>query len=298
MSADLAAQRVPRAGGAASKGGNFVRQIAASPSGAFGLLVAVALVVVALFAPLLVPHSYTALDIEHRLEGPTPTYWLGTDNLGRDLLSRLMMGARVALQIAAPAVFLGVAVGLALGLAAGYLGGRVDTLIVVVLDAIQSFPAVVLALAVLALLGSSTWDIVLVLAVAFVPSFGRVTRTSVQAIRSLPYVDAERGLGAGPLRIIGRHVLPNVAPPLIVLMAMNLPAAVGIESGLAFLGLGVQPPTPDWGVILSDGFGRIRESPWPVLWTCAVLAVTTLGFTFLGERLRDVLDVRTTEVRS
>jgi len=298
VSADLAAAPAPRVAGPASHGLNLMRRIVAAPSGVFGLVVAVVLVVVAIFAPVLAPHSYTALDIEHRLEGPSSTYWLGTDNLGRDLLSRLMVGARVALQIAAPAVLLGVVLGLALGLAAGYLGGNVDRVIVVVLDAIQSFPAVVLALAVLALLGSSTWDVVLVLAVAFVPSFGRVTRTSVQAIQALPYVDAERNLGAGPLRIIGRHVLPNVMPPLIVLTAMNLPAAVGIESGLAFLGLGVQPPTPDWGVILSDGFGRIRDSPWPVLWTCAVLALTTLGFTFLGERLRDVLDVRTTEVRS
>jgi peptide/nickel transport system permease protein len=120
----------------------------------------------------------------------------------------------------------------------------------------------------------------------------------VQSIRRLPFIDAERNLGAGPLRIIGRHVLPNVVAPLIVLTAMNLPSAVAIESGLAFLGLGVQPPTPDWGVVLSEGFGRIRDSPWPVLWACAALAVTTLGFTFLGERLRDVLDVRTVGNRS
>ena len=298
MNADLAAAPAPRVAGPASHGLNLMRRIVAAPSGVFGLVVAVVLVVVAIFAPVLAPHSYTALDIEHRLEGPSSTYWLGTDNLGRDLLSRLMMGVRIALQIAVPAVVLGVLVGLLLGLAAGYLGGKLDSAIVVILDAIQSFPSVVLALAVLALLGSSSWAIVLVLAVAFVPSFGRVTRTSVQAVQALPYVDAERNLGAGTLRIIARHVLPNIVPPLIVLMAMNLPSAIGIESGLAFLGLGVQPPTPDWGVILSEGFARIRESPWPVLWTCGVLAVSTLGFTFLGERLRDVLDVRTTEVRS
>jgi peptide/nickel transport system permease protein len=283
---------------APSAGPGLIRRIAGAPSGVFGLVVVVLLVLLAVFAPVLAPHDYTKLDVEHRMQGPSATYWLGTDNLGRDLLSRLMVGARIALQIAVPAVAIGVFLGLLLGLAAGYLGGKVDASVVVVLDAIQSFPAVVLALAVLALLGGSTVNIVLVIAVSFVPSFGRVTRASVQSIRRLPFIDAERNLGAGPLRIIGRHVLPNVVAPLIVLTAMNLPNAVAIESGLAFLGLGVQPPTPDWGVVLSDGFGRIRDSPWPVLWACAALAVTTLGFTFLGERLRDVLDVRTVGGRS
>lgn len=275
----------------------LLRRVAGTPSGAFGLVVVVLLVVVAVLGPLIAPHDPNRLDIDHRLEGPSATYWLGTDNLGRDLLSRLMLGARIALQIAVPAVAIGVIAGLLLGLAAGYLGGKVDTAVVTVLDAIQSFPTVVLALAVLALLGGSTTNIVLVIAVAFVPSFGRVTRASVQSVSRMPFVDAERNLGAGPLRIIWRHVLPNVVSPLIVLTAMNLPSAVAVESGLAFLGLGVQPPTPDWGVVLSEGFDRIRDSPWPVLFTCATLAVTTLGFTFLGERLRDVLDVRTAEVR-
>jgi len=275
----------------------LLRRVAATPSGVFGLVVVVVLVATALLGPLIAPHDPNALDIDHRLEGPSGTYWLGTDNLGRDLLSRLILGARIALEIAVPAVAIGVLAGLLLGLAAGYLGGKVDTVVVTVLDAVQSFPAVVLALAVLALLGGSTPTIVLVIAVAFVPSFGRVTRASVQSVSRLPFVDAERNLGAGPLRIIWRHVLPNVVSPLIVLTAMNLPSAVAVESGLAFLGLGVQPPTPDWGVVLSDGFDRIRDSPWPVLFTCTVLALTTLGFTFLGERLRDVLDVRTAEVR-
>ena len=297
----MTAETLPTAsvsGGRTGSGPGLLRRVAGTPSGVFGLVVVVLLVLLAVFAPVLAPHDYTKLDVEHRMQGPSTTYWLGTDNLGRDLLSRLMVGARIALQIAVPAVAIAVFLGLLLGLAAGYLGGKVDAAVVVVLDAIQSFPAVVLALAVLALLGSSTVNIVLVIAAAFVPTFGRVTRASVQSIRRLPFIDAERNLGAGPLRIIGRHVLPNVVAPLIVLTAMTLPSAVAIESGLAFLGLGVQPPTPDWGVVLNDGFRRIRDSPWPVLWACAALAVTTLGFTFLGERLRDVLDVRTVGDRS
>lgn len=295
----MTAETLPTASVASpGTGPGLLRRIAGTPSGVFGLVVVVLLVLLAVFAPVLAPHDYAKLDVEHRMQGPSATYWLGTDNLGRDLLSRLMLGARIALQIAVPAVAIAVLLGLLLGLAAGYLGGKVDAAVVVVLDAIQSFPAVVLALAVLALLGSSTVNIVLVIAAAFVPTFGRVTRASVQSIRRLPFIDAERNLGAGPPRIIGRHVLPNVVAPLIVLTAMTLPSAVAIESGLAFLGLGVQPPTPDWGVVLNDGFRRIRDSPWPVLWACAALAVTTLGFTFLGERLRDVLDVRTVGDRS
>lgn len=270
-----------------------LRRVARSPAGAFGLIVVAALLVVALLAPVLAPHDYAAIDVPRRLEGPSSDYWLGTDHLGRDLLSRLIGGVRIALRIAVPAVLLGLAIGLVVGLVAGYVGRWVDTVAVVVMDAIQSFPAVILALTVLALLGGSATNIIVVIAIAFVPGFARVTRASVHSIKQNTYIDAERNLGAGTARIILRHVLPNIVAPLLVLTAMDLPGAIAIESGLAFLGLGVQPPTPDWGVILSDGFERISLSPWPVLWTCLLLAFVTLGFTFLGERLRDVLDVRT-----
>ncbi|HLR85058.1 MAG TPA: ABC transporter permease [Nocardioidaceae bacterium] len=271
----------------------FVRRVGSSGAGTFGIAVVGGIIVIALLAPWISPHGATAIDIPRRMEGPSADYWLGTDHLGRDLLSRIIGGARIALRIAGLSVLIGLVLGVIAGLVAGYIGGIVDAAVVIVLDTVQSFPAVILALTVLALLGTSTTGMIIVIGIAMVPGFARVTRASVLTVKQNPYVDAERSLGAGRVRILFVHVLPNVVAPLLVLTAMNLPSAVAVESGLAFLGLGVQPPTPDWGVILNEGFDRIFLSPWPVVWTCLALALVTLGFTFLGERLRDVLDVRT-----
>lgn len=271
----------------------FIARVARSGAGTFGIIVVLVVVALALLAPWITPYDPTAIDVPRRLEGPSSDYWLGTDHLGRDLLSRIIGGTRIALKISVLSVLIGLVVGTVLGLLAGYLGGFVDGVVVVVIDAVQSLPAVILALTVLALLGSSTPGMIAIIGAAMVPAFARVTRASVLTVKQNPYIDAERGLGAGRLRILFVHLLPNVVAPLLVLTAMSLPSAIATESGLAFLGLGVQPPTPDWGVILKEGFDRVFLSPWPVIWTCVVLAIVTLGFTFLGERLRDVLDVRT-----
>lgn len=272
---------------------NLFRRVARSGAGTFGIVVALGVVLAAILAPWISPYDVAAIDVPRRLEGPSTDYWLGTDHLGRDLLSRIIGGTRIALRIAVLSVLIGLVSGVVLGLVAGYVGGIVDAALVVVIDAVQSFPAVILALTVLALVGTSTTGTILVIGLAMVPGFARVTRASVLSVKQNPYIDAERSLGAAPVRILFVHVLPNVVAPLLVLTAMNLPNAIAVESGLAFLGLGVEPPTPDWGVILQEGFERIFLSPWPVVWTCLTLAVVTLGFTFLGERLRDVLDVRT-----
>ncbi|MGH3360462.1 MAG: ABC transporter permease [Nocardioidaceae bacterium] len=275
----------------------LIRQVAQSGAGTFGIVVVLGVVLVAIVAPWITPYDVAAIDVPRRLEGPSMDHWFGTDHLGRDLLSRVIGGTRIALRIAVLSVLIGLVLGVVLGLIAGYLGGLVDAALVVVIDAVQSLPAVILALTVLALLGPSTTGTIIVIGLAMVPGFARVTRASVLTVKQNPYIDAERSLGAGPIRILILHVLPNVLAPLLVLTAMNLPAAIAGESGLAFLGLGVEPPTPDWGVILQEGFERIFLSPWPVVWTCLTLAVVTLGFTFLGERLRDVLDVRTDSER-
>lgn len=268
------------------------RRVARSGVGTFGIVVVLGVVLTAILAPWIAPYDVAAIDVPRRLEGPSADYWLGTDHLGRDLLSRVIGGTRIALRIAVLSVLIGLVAGTLLGLVAGYVGGLVDAALVVVIDAVQSFPAVILALTVLALLGTSTTGTIFVIGLAMVPGFARLTRASVLSVKQNPYIDAERSLGAGPVRMLFVHVLPNVVAPLLVLTAMNLPTAIAVESGLAFLGLGVQPPTPDWGVILQEGFERIFLSPWPVVWTCLTLAIVTLGFTFLGERLRDVLDVR------
>ncbi len=274
----------------------LVRDVARRPAGLLALIILAGLVLAVTVGPLLVADP-AAQDIPRRLEGPSFEHPLGTDHLGRDLLARLVIGARIALGVAVPAVVLAMVVGLILGLAAGYLGGRVDSVVIVVTDALQAFPAVVLALAILALLGPSLRNVIVVIALAFAPGYARVARASVLAIKQNVFVEAERALGASSARIVLSHILPNVIAPMLILMAIDLPVAVTIEAGLSFLGLGVPPPTPSWGVILSDGFARVREAPWPVLGAGLTLMVTTLGFTLLGEALRDRLDPTVRQAR-
>lgn len=270
-----------------------VRDIAAgSRAGLLALVLVGGLLLVVVFAPVLAPYDPAAQDIGARLEGPSADHWLGTDQLGRDLLSRAMFGARIALAVALPAGMLALLVGLLIGVLAGYLGGRTDNALVVLMDSMQAFPAVILALALLSLLGPSLPNVILVVAVAFAPAYARMARASVFVVREEPYVEAERSLGASNRRILAVHVLPNIVAPLLILLAINVPVAVSIEAGLSFLGLGVPPPGSSWGVMLSDGFRRVQETPWPVLVPGLALVLTTLGFTLLGEALRDRLDPR------
>jgi len=287
-SAILDEQIVRRAGWRQSTLGRIVGR----PGGFFGTAVVACLLVVVAFAGTIAPYSAAAQDIPARLQGPSWHHLLGTDQLGRDLLSRILFGVRIELKVAVPAVVAAWVFGEALGLVAGYLGGVVDNVLMVVMDTLQAFPAVILALTLLALLGPSLIDVIIVIAVSYAPGYARVTRASVLGVKQDTFVEAERALGAGKSRITFVHILPNIMPPLFILSAMNLPSAIATEVGLSFLGLGVQPPTPSWGVILADGFTYVEAAPWAVLWVALFLMVTTLGFTTLGERLRDVVDPR------
>jgi peptide/nickel transport system permease protein len=278
--------------GRVAGGLTVLREVARRPAGRFGLLVIGGLLFLAIFAPWVAPYDPAEQDIPNRLQGPSWDHLLGTDQLGRDLLSRLIFGVRVALSVALPGVAAALVIGLVLGLLAGYVGGRTDNSMIIMMDTLQAFPAVILALTLLALLGASRSSVVIVIAVAFAPNYARVTRALVLTTKHNPFVEAARSLGAGNLRIVGIHILPNVIAPLFILLAMDLPAAITIEAGLSFLGLGVPPPTPSWGVILQDGFDRVRDDAWPIIWAGLTLMVVTLGCTLLGETLRDVLDPR------
>jgi len=262
------------------------------PLGALGFVIVLAFIVMVIFAPLLTPYSYEEQDIPSMLQGPSQAHWLGTDHLGRDLWARIVFGARIALGVAVPAVGIALVGGVSLGLLAGYLGGLVDDVALVIFDSLQAFPAVILALAILALLGSSLRNVIIVIGLAWTPGYARITRAQVLSARQEQYVEVERSLGANQTRILFRHILPNVVAPLLILAAMDLPVVITFEAGLSFLGLGVRPPTPSWGVILSDGFNFIRHSPWPITWAGLTLIIVTLGFTLFGETLRDVLDPR------
>lgn len=280
----------------ASAIGSLLRDVAGRTTGMLGLVLLGMLFISITIGPSLVDDP-ASQELARRLEPPSMDYLLGTDHLGRDLLARVVAGSRIALGVAVPAVVGAMVLGLVFGLAAGYLGGWMDRVVVVVTDALQAFPAVILALAFLALLGASLTNVVIVVALGFAPGYVRVARASVFAIRENVFVEAERSLGASDLRMIAVHIMPNVIAPMLILMAIDLPVAVTIEAGLSFIGLGVPPPTPSWGVILADGFERVREAPWPMVWPGVALALTTLGFTLFGEALRDRLDPTVREVR-
>lgn len=273
--------------------GDVLRQ----PLGVLGFLIVLGFVVMVLFAPLIAPYHYAEQDIPSMLQGPSREHPLGTDHLGRDIWSRIVYGARIALAVALPAVAAALAGGMLIGLTAGYVGGIVDDVTLVILDSLQAFPAVILALAILALLGSSLVNVIIVISLAWIPGYARITRAQVLSTKQNPYIEVEHSLGAKQSRILFFHILPNVLAPLLILAAMDLPVVITFEAGLSFLGLGVRPPTPSWGVILADGFNWIRQSPWAITWAGLTLIITTLGFTLFGETLRDVLDPRLSGTR-
>lgn len=276
---------------------DVTRGVAASWTGVLSLVLVGLVLLAVAFAPLLAPYDPLAQDIAARLQGPSGEHLLGTDSLGRDLLSRAIFGARIEMSVAIPAGLIALVLGLTIGVVAGYVGGRTDRVLVVLMDSMQAFPAVIFALALLSLLGPSQRNVVLVIAIGFTPAYARMARASVFVVREQPYIEAERSLAAGNLRILGVHVVPNVIAPLFILMAINVPVAVTIASGLSFLGLGVPPPEPSWGVMLADAFDHVWDSPWPLLVPALALVLTTLGFTLLGESLRDHLDPRLSGVR-
>ena len=261
-----------------------------NPLGLMGLVIVGLLVLSAIFAQWIVPHDPIAMNIGDRLHDPSATYFLGTDQLGRDTFSRVIMGGQVALKVALPAVFGAMAIGLTLGMIAGYGPKWLDNFLMLVFDTIRSFPTVMFALAVVALVGPSLQTIVFVVMATSIPTYGRVARTQTLTLRHSEFILAERSMGASMTRILGIHMLPNIIGVLAVLAAMDIPTVIALEAGLSFLGLGVKPPTPSWGALLKDGYALIRQTPWLIVGGGLPIIVATLGFTFLGESLRDVID--------
>ena len=258
----------------------------------FGLVLVVLIVGCAVLAPLLAPFPPNRLAVLARFASPSLMHPLGTDQLGRDLFSRALYGGRTAFIVALSATAGALVLGIVSGLAAGYGPRWLDSALLLVFDALRSFPTVMLGLVLVTVMGPSALAVIVVVVITTTPGYGRIMRTQTLSLRHADYVLAERSLGAGAGRILGRHILPNVVGTLLILASMDIPSVIGIEAGMSFLGLGVRPPTASWGTILNDGFAYIRESPWPALAGGIPVILATLGFTFLGEGLRDRLDVR------
>ncbi|GAB4170828.1 MAG: ABC transporter permease [Thalassobaculales bacterium] len=269
-----------------------VRRVTADPLGAIGLVLVLALVASALLADVLSPFDPTQIAPRNRFAAPGWPHLLGTDHLGRDILSRVLHGGRVALYVSLVAVALSLAGGAALGMIAAYGPRWLDSLILLVFDAVRSFPTIMFALAVVTLFGPSLNTVIAVVVATTIPDFGRVVRTQTLSLKTTDFILAERALGAGPLRVLWHHVLPNAIGPTLILASIEVPVVITIESGLSFLGLGVRPPTPSWGSILSDGYQFIGDTPWLIAMGGLPLVLTTIGFTFLGEALRDAFDPR------
>jgi len=255
-----------------------------------------ALVLIAVLAATLplvaAPYSPTQQDIRNLLRPPSAVHPLGTDELGRDTLTRVMVGAQASLEVGILAVGISLVVGCAIGLVAGYLRGPSDATLMRIMDGLLALPTLVLALAITAMLGPSLNNAMLAIGVTGVPVFARLVRGQVLSVREQDFVQAARSLGAGHLRMLMQHILPNVLSSIVVQASLAMPAAILAEAGLSFLGLGVQPPTPSWGAMLNTAKGYLQQDAWLALAPGVALFVTVLGFNFLGDALRDALDPR------
>jgi len=268
----------------------LIKRISSDPLGLLGLCLVTLIVVSALGATIFAPYDPIQLNIMDRLQGPSANHLLGTDQLGRDLFSRVLFGGQVALKVAFLTIGSALIIGVVLGMIAGYGPVWLDNSIMLLFDTIRSVPTIMLALAAVAMVGPSITTVIFVIAVSSIPNYGRVVRTQTLTIKSKDFVKAEMLMGASLLRILSIHVLPNILGPLLILASMDIPTVIALEAGLSFLGMGVKPPTPSWGSILNDGFALIRNTPWPIIAGSIPLVLATLGFTFLGESLRDLLD--------
>ena len=270
--------------------GRTAAHILWTPLGAIGCLLVALIILTALFAPLLAPYSPTAINVKQRLADPSFSHLLGTDQLGRDLFSRVIWGTRTAMTVALSALSIALAIALPLGLIAGYGPRWLDALLILLFDSLSSLPMIMLGLAIVVLLGAGVSTVILVIVLYSVPSYARLVRTQTLSLKSRDFIKAEQVMNAGTPRILFHHLLPNVIGPLLILACLDISTVITLEAGLSFLGLGVKPQIPSWGNILSDGFAVIRNSAVPVIAGGAPLILATIGFTFFGEALRDVLD--------
>lgn len=258
-----------------------------------GLGIVCLFVLVAVFAPALAPYSPTEQNFADAMQGPSWKHWMGTDSYGQDILSRTFYGARSALWIGFASVSLGLLVGVAVGLLAGLRGGRIEWALMRAVDGLLAFPELIMAMAFMAVLGLGMNNVILALALSFVGPFARTVRADVLQVKARPFIEAARLMGVPEREIILRHVLPNIASPILIQAGMRISIAILLASGLSFLGLGVVPPTPDWGLMIAEGRGFISMAPWMAGMPGLALATLLIGLNLLAEGLRDALDPRT-----
>jgi peptide/nickel transport system permease protein len=261
------------------------------PLGTFGLVLVVIMAIVGIGADWIAPYSPTANDFSAMTEPPSWAHWLGTDQFGRDLLSRIIFGARTALIVGFSCAIIASVSGLVLGVGSAYFGGRLDLYLQGVLDVVMGFPGLILALAVVAIFGTAVHNVIVAITIPLIPRCARVVRSSALSIREVPYIDAARACGFGHTRIILRHMVPNVMAPFLILLTAFVGQAILAEASLSYLGLGVQEPTPAWGLMLQGGAEEYASTaPWIAVFPGLAIALTVFGFSLFGDALRDALD--------
>jgi len=271
---------------------SFLRALMASPTGVMGIIIVAVLVAVALTASFIAPFDPLRMAAGPRLQPPSWDHWMGTDDFGRDVLSRIIFGSQLTLQIGAIAVGISLSSGLFLGLVAGYSSGWTERVLMRLVDVLFSFTEIVIALACLAIFGVGLTNAMIAIGIASIPFYARVTHSVVLVEKNKPYFEAAIASGAGHVRLIALHLLPNVVPTLIVVGTLGVSTAVLAAAGLSFLGLGAQPPQPEWGFMLSSSRDLINRAPWMMIFPGLAIAITVLGFNLLGDGIREALDPR------
>lgn len=267
-----------------------IRTFARNRFAVAGLIGIILITLAAIFAPSLTPYEPLQRDAEVRLAEPSLLHPMGTDSLGRDVLSRVLYGGRISLQVGFFSIILSVIISVPLGLIAGYVGGKVDNIIMRVMDVILAFPGLILIIWLVGLLGSSLLNVILAIAFFSLPTYARLARGVTLSIREMEYVAAARSMGAGPFRIMFQHILPGVMGPLIVVTTLGVSGAIVTGASLSFLGLGVRPPTPEWGAMLADGRSYLRNAWWIALFPGFTITFVVLALNLVGDALRDALD--------
>ncbi len=269
------------------------RLLVRNPLAMAGLALIAIFLLCAVFGPVLAPQDPARIDLPSRLQGPSAQHLFGTDELGRDICSRILYGARISMMVGVSVVAGSLGIGMVVGSLAGYVGGRLDRLLnVIVMNAFMSFPGILLAIAFVAFLGPGLWNLILALVIGGWVGYARLVRAQVLAAREREYVEAARALGASDWRILMRHILPNIMQPVIVQAAIGMAGAILAEGTMSFLGLGVPPPVPSWGAMLNDGRSHLFDAPHVILFPAAAVMLAVLAFNFVGDALRDLLDPR------
>ncbi len=269
---------------------NFIKDGLKNKTFCIGFFIFISVLFIAIFADIIAPYSYDEMEIINKLTSPNQQHLFGTDRYGRDLFSRIVFGSRIALKVGLIVVIIESVIGISLGLLAGYYGGITNRIILFITDLTWSMPPIILALAIITMLGPSLNNVVISIAVVSWAQFTRIVRAKTQSLKNMPFIEAARAFGENDFNIILRYILPNVMPSIIVITTLALPSAILLTSSLGFLGLGAQPPLPDWGVILSNGIPFIRKAPWITIFPGLAIVYTVLGFNLIGEGLRDILD--------